>query len=74
MQALRIDTDLSKDKLGAKIRNGQLSQVPYMLVLGARDSEAKTVSVRARDGGVDLGAMSAAAFVARVAEEVRTRT
>ncbi len=70
---LRVDDDLSKDKLNAKIRNAQLSRVPYMLVLGQRDVEAKTVSVRLREGGADLGAMPVAQFIERVRGEVRAR-
>jgi threonyl-tRNA synthetase len=70
---LRVDADLSADKLGAKVRTAQLSRVPYMLVVGPRDAEAKTVSVRAREGG-DLGAMSIAAFVAKVQGETRARS
>jgi threonyl-tRNA synthetase len=70
---LRVDADLSADKLGAKVRTGQLSRVPYMLVVGPRDAEAKTVSVRSRDAG-DLGAMSIAAFVAKVQGETRARS
>ncbi len=70
---LRVDDDLSKDKLNAKIRNAQLSRVPYMLVLGQRDVEAKTVSVRLREGGADLGAMPVAQFIERIRGEVRAR-
>ena len=70
---IRVDDDLSKDKLNAKIRNAQLSRVPYMLILGQRDVEAKTVSVRMREGGADLGAMPLAQFIDRVRGEVLAR-
>ena len=71
---MRVDDDLSRDKLNAKVRNAQLSRVPYMLVLGQRDVEAKTVSVRRREGGEDLGTMPLAQFMDRVRGEVRART
>jgi threonyl-tRNA synthetase len=71
---IRVDEDLSKDKLNAKIRNAQLSRVPYMLILGQRDVEAKTVSVRLREGGTDLGAMPLAQLIARVQGEVRAKS
>ena len=70
---IRVDDDLSKDKLNAKIRNAQLARVPYMLILGQRDVEAKTVSVRLREGGADLGAMPLAQFIDRVRGEVLAR-
>ncbi len=47
---LRVDLDLSNDKLGAKIRRAQLEKIPHMLVLGDKEVESRTVSVRTRDG------------------------
>jgi threonyl-tRNA synthetase len=47
---LRVDADLSADKLNAKIRNAQLEKIPYMLVVGERDMAARVVSPRTRDG------------------------
>jgi len=46
----RVDSDLSADKLGAKIRRAQLEKVPYMLVCGDREVEAKAVAPRTREG------------------------
>jgi threonyl-tRNA synthetase len=48
---LRVDTDESNEKLGAKIRTAQLQKVPYMLVVGEKEAAAGTVSVRKRTGG-----------------------
>ena len=48
---LRVETDESNEKLGAKIRSAQLQKVPYMLVVGEKESAAGTVSVRKRTGG-----------------------
>ena len=60
-RGLRVEADLSADKLGAKIRNARLTRVPYILVVGPKDAEAGAVSVRSRDRG-ELGAMPLAAF------------
>jgi threonyl-tRNA synthetase len=47
---LRVEADLSADKLNAKIRRAQLEKIPYMLVVGERDMAARVVSPRTRDG------------------------
>ena len=68
----RAETDLRNEKIGKKIREATLSKTPYMLVLGDRDIENQTVSVRHRSGE-DLGAMTYAEFEALLAEEVKTK-
>ena len=68
----RAETDLRNEKIGKKIREATLSKTPYMLVLGDRDIENQTVSVRHRSGE-DLGAMTYDGFEALLAEEVRTK-
>ena len=50
------EADYRSEKLGYKIREAQMDKIPYMLVVGDRDIENGTVSVRTR-GGQDLGAM-----------------
>jgi len=60
---LRVETDESNEKLGAKIRSAQLQKVPYMLVVGEKEAAAGTVAVRKRTGG-DQGSMSIEDFVA----------
>jgi threonyl-tRNA synthetase len=67
-RGLRVDADMSADKLGAKIRNARGTRVPYMLVVGPKDAEASTVSVRSRDKG-ELGAMPLAQFADLLAGE-----
>jgi threonyl-tRNA synthetase len=61
-RGLRVDLDLSDDKLGAKIRRAQLEKIPYMLVVGDKEVAARTVSARMRDGKqlepMDLGAFA----------------
>src|SRR5207253_9982570 len=52
---LRVKGDYRSEKLGAKIRDGQLEHIPYMLVVGPRDAESGSVSLRDRREG-DLGA------------------
>ena len=67
---LRADADLGAEKLGKKIRNAQLEKIPYMLVIGDQEVEAKQVAPRHRDGN-KLDAMSVEAFLAHVADEAR---
>jgi threonyl-tRNA synthetase len=67
-KGFRVEADFSGDKLGAKIRNARSARHPYMLIVGPKDSEGGTVSVRSRDRG-ELGAMEFDAFVAMLAEE-----
>ena len=68
----RVESDLRNEKIGKKIREATLEKVPYMLVMGDRDVENGTVSVRTR-GGEDLGAMSLDAFAAMLKEEVDSK-
>ena len=68
----RVETDLRNEKIGKKIREATLGKIPYMLVMGDRDVENGTVSVRTR-GGEDLGAMSLDAFAAMLKEEVDSK-
>jgi len=67
-QGFRVEADFSGDKLGAKIRNARPARHPYMLIVGPKDSEAGTVSVRSRDHG-ELGAMPFEQFVERLKAE-----
>ena len=69
---IRADIDLRDEKLGAKIRDAEMLKIPYMLVVGPRDAEAGTVSVR-RKGEGDLGAMPLAGFLERIAGDIRTK-
>ena len=71
-RGLRVEVDASGERMGAKIRNAQLRQVPYMLVVGDREEQAGAAAVRDRAGG-DLGAMPLDAILARLVEERDTR-
>jgi threonyl-tRNA synthetase len=55
-KGLRVEADLSSDKLGAKVRSARLLRYPYLLVVGPKEAEADSVGVRSRDAG-ELGAM-----------------
>ena len=70
---LRCEADLRSEKLGYKIREAQMQKIPYMLVVGDRDMENGTVSVRTRKGD-DLGAMSLEAFLAKCNEEIASKS
>ena len=71
LRALEIDAegDYRSEKLGYKIREAQMQKVPYMLVIGDRDMENGTVSVRTRTGA-DLGAMTPEAFQALCLKQI----
>jgi threonyl-tRNA synthetase len=65
--------DEHNDKLGAKIRRSEIEKVPYTLVLGGKEAEAKSVSVRSRARG-DEGIMPVDAFLTKVQEEIRLKS
>ena len=69
---IRAEGDYRSEKLGYKIREAQMQKIPYMLVVGDRDVENNTVSVRTRTGE-DLGAMTMADFIAKCREEIDTK-
>ena len=68
----RVTVDDRSEKIGKKIRDGQMEKVPYMLIVGDRDIEAGTVSPRHRTDG-DLGAMTLDAFAAQLREVVDSK-
>jgi len=70
---LRVETDARDDKIGYKIREAQVQQVPYMLVLGRKEVEASAVAVRHRRKG-DLGQMTLEEFLELISEEVASKT
>jgi threonyl-tRNA synthetase len=69
---LRVDANLGSEKIGAKIRDATLQKVPYMLVLGEKEQQARTVAVRHRTDG-DKGAVPLEQFVRQCREEVASR-
>ena len=71
-QGLRVELDLRNEKVGFKIREHTLQRVPYLLVAGDREVEARTLAVRTR-GGKDLGTMSVDALASGLVEEIASR-
>ena len=69
---MRVEVDSRSEKIGYKIREAQLEKVPYMIIVGDKDIEAGTISVRHRKEG-DLGAMQVADFLALAKEEIDTK-
>jgi threonyl-tRNA synthetase len=69
---LRADLDERQEKIGYKIREAQLQKIPYMLVVGDKESAEGTVSVRSRSGG-DLGPDSVDGFVRKARQEVSSK-
>ena len=69
---LRVELDLRNEKIGYKIREAQLSKVPYMLIVGDKELEAGTVSVRSRNAG-DLGSMTKDEIIAKLLFEDKTK-
>ena len=65
----RVVLDNSDDKIGAKIRQARLQRIPYMLIIGERERDNRTVSVRSREEG-DIGAMPLDSFIDKIRDEV----
>ena len=66
---IRVELDDRQEKIGYKIREAQLQKIPYMIILGDKEVEAKAVGVRSRKAG-DIGQMSIDEFINKVKEEV----
>ncbi len=69
---VRAELDDRSERLGAKIRQGEMEKVPYLLVVGGQEEEAGTVAIRHRDEG-DLGVVELDQFVGRVEKEISSR-
>ena len=70
---IRVEVDARNEKIGYKIREAQLKKVPYMLVVGDKETADGLVSVRSRSDG-ELGQMTIEEFVNRAVEEVKNKT
>jgi threonyl-tRNA synthetase len=66
---VRCEIDSRSEKIGFKIRSAQMEKIPYMILVGDKDIEAGTISVRSRKNG-DEGATTIDEFVARIKEEI----
>lgn len=70
---VRTEIDLRNEKIGYMIREAQtIERVPYMLIIGQKEVETNTVSVRMRDGGETI-TMALDEFVAKITDEIKTR-
>ncbi len=69
---IRVTTDLRSEKIGYKIREAQLEKIPYMLVIGNKEVENGTVSVRSRKQA-DMGSMPVDDFIKMALEEIATK-
>ena len=72
-KGVRVVVDDRNEKIGYKIREAQMDKVPYMLVVGEKEAESGTVSVRRRDKG-DTGAVSAEEFASAILKEIAEKT
>lgn len=71
-EGVRVEVDDSNEQLGYKIRQAQLEKIPYMLIVGSREAEEGTVSVRDRDEG-DLGAVQFNEFKDKILKEIENK-
>jgi threonyl-tRNA synthetase len=71
-RGVRVEVDLSNDRMQKKIRNAQMEKVPYMLIAGGQDAEAGAVSFRFRDGTQDNGVPVADA-IERIVAAIESR-
>jgi len=69
---IRVEADFRNEKLGLKVREAQLQKIPYMLIIGDRESEKEGVTPRLRNGK-NLSFMSVEAFIDHIHEECRQR-
>lgn len=70
---IRVEMDSRSEKVGYKIREGQLQKIPYLLIVGDKEVEQEAVAVRHRKQG-DLGAVSIADFIAKISAEIQEKT
>ncbi|TAL83782.1 MAG: threonine--tRNA ligase [Candidimonas sp.] len=71
-QGFRVSSDLRGEKITRKIREHSMQKVPYILVVGEKESAASTVAVRSR-GGVDIGVMPLKDFADRLQQDINNR-
>ncbi len=69
---IRFEVDDRNEKIGYKIREAQLEKVPYMLIIGEKETETGSVSVRSRKDG-DLGQMKKAEFIEKILQEIKDK-
>ncbi len=70
---IRVEMDNRAEKIGYKIRDAQTNRIPYMLIVGEKEEESGTVSVRSRAAG-DEGQTSLDAFISSIQQEIKEKT
>lgn len=71
-KGVRVEIDARAEKIGFKIREAQLAKTPYMLIVGEKEAEKGSVSVRVRDEG-DIGSMIIQDFIDRIVKEIEEK-
>ncbi len=72
VEGIRVDVDDRSEKIGYKIREAQLSKVPYMLIIGDKEVENKEVGIRSREDG-DIGASKLEDFIERINSDIKSK-
>jgi len=72
-KGIRVVLDDRNEKIGYKIREAQLEKVPYMLVIGDKEVEEKTVAIRSREEG-DIGTMKVEDFEVKLLEKIENKS
>jgi threonyl-tRNA synthetase len=72
LAGFRVEIDDRTESIGRKIRDAELQKIPYMLVVGDREAEGRTVSLRRHKEG-DLGSLSLDDARTRLSDEIRAR-
>ncbi|SDK74842.1 threonine--tRNA ligase [Natronincola ferrireducens] len=72
-EGIRVEVDNRNEKIGFKIREAQLSRVPYMLVIGDKEVETESVAVRSRDKG-ELGVVKSNDFIQDILKEIVSKS
>ena len=71
-EGIRVEVDDRNEKTGYKIREAQLQRIPYMLIVGAKEVEENTISVRSRKDG-DIGTMKVKEFKEKIIDEIEKK-
>lgn len=71
-QGIRVELDSRTEKVGFKIREAQLEKIPYMIVVGEKESSEKNIAVRSRDEG-ELGSMQIDEFISKIDKQIEER-
>ncbi len=70
---IRVNQDLRNEKIGLKIREAQMQKIPYMVIIGDKEIQNKTISIRKRTDG-DLGSMVVEDFISNLLEEINKKS